>query len=222
MWDLCVCVCVCFGSGCPQWWCRAWHMCSTRPLFLERSSSSVAISGYSRRRRCPTEDSTTFIMSVHVQFKSLSTAWSTANLVMTILIWKITYSIYPSFFFYPWFSGVGYWRFQPLCKHVRPWKHYRKLPWKKLQVDTKTFEFIWSHITQDTCNNNIYTYIFFKCDLLNMCLISIVTTVLSYPEPVWTIGRAAGSPFELNVKIRYPIEVIRYPLSNHGWDPHSF
>lgn len=39
-----------------------------------------------------------------------------------------------------------------------------------------------------------------------------VTTVLSCPMPVWTVGRAAGSPFEVNVKIRYPLEVIRYPL----------
>uniref|UniRef100_H3CM39 Transmembrane protein 231 n=1 Tax=Tetraodon nigroviridis TaxID=99883 RepID=H3CM39_TETNG len=37
-----------------------------------------------------------------------------------------------------------------------------------------------------------------------------LTTVLSYPEPVWTVGRAAGSPFELNVRIRYPLEVISY------------
>lgn len=40
----------------------------------------------------------------------------------------------------------------------------------------------------------------------------LVTTVLSCPMPVWTVGRAAGSPFELNAKIRYPMEVIRYPL----------
>lgn len=53
---------------------------------------------------------------------------------------------------------------------------------------------------------------------VNICLLSIVTTVLSCPEPVWTIGRAAGSPFELNVRIRYPIEVIRYPLSNRVWE----
>lgn len=39
-----------------------------------------------------------------------------------------------------------------------------------------------------------------------------VTTVLSCPTPVWTVGRAAASPFEVNVKIRYPLEVIRYPL----------
>ncbi|KAG7453681.1 transmembrane protein 231 [Solea senegalensis] len=38
-----------------------------------------------------------------------------------------------------------------------------------------------------------------------------LTTVLSCPTPVWTIGRAAGSPFELNAEIRYPLEVIRYP-----------
>uniref|UniRef100_A0A3P8SDY5 Transmembrane protein 231 n=1 Tax=Amphiprion percula TaxID=161767 RepID=A0A3P8SDY5_AMPPE len=38
-----------------------------------------------------------------------------------------------------------------------------------------------------------------------------LSTVLSCPMPVWTVGRAAGSPFELNAEIRYPLEVIRYP-----------
>ncbi|XP_040894392.1 transmembrane protein 231 isoform X2 [Toxotes jaculatrix] len=37
-----------------------------------------------------------------------------------------------------------------------------------------------------------------------------MTTVLSCPMPVWTVGRAAGSPFELNAEIRYPVEVISY------------
>ncbi|XP_029951253.1 transmembrane protein 231-like [Salarias fasciatus] len=37
-----------------------------------------------------------------------------------------------------------------------------------------------------------------------------LTTVLSCPMPVWTVGRAAGSPFELNAEIRYPVEVISY------------
>nr|XP_057932363.1 transmembrane protein 231 [Doryrhamphus excisus] len=37
-----------------------------------------------------------------------------------------------------------------------------------------------------------------------------LTTVLSCPTPVWTTGRAAGSPFLLNVEIRYPTEVISY------------
>ncbi|KAM9375824.1 transmembrane protein 231 [Pholidichthys leucotaenia] len=37
-----------------------------------------------------------------------------------------------------------------------------------------------------------------------------LTTVLSCPIPVWTVGRAAGSPFELNAEIRYPVEVISY------------
>ncbi|KAK9517223.1 hypothetical protein VZT92_025108 [Zoarces viviparus] len=37
-----------------------------------------------------------------------------------------------------------------------------------------------------------------------------LTTVLSYPMPVWTVGRAAGSPFQLNIEIRYPMEVISY------------
>uniref|UniRef100_A0A3B3DTN4 Transmembrane protein 231 n=1 Tax=Oryzias melastigma TaxID=30732 RepID=A0A3B3DTN4_ORYME len=41
-----------------------------------------------------------------------------------------------------------------------------------------------------------------------------LTTVLSCPMPVWTVGRAAGSPFELNVEIRYPVEVTALTLSS--------
>ncbi|XP_038142830.1 transmembrane protein 231 [Cyprinodon tularosa] len=37
-----------------------------------------------------------------------------------------------------------------------------------------------------------------------------LTTVLSCPTPVWIVGRAAGSPFELNAEIRYPLEIISY------------
>lgn len=37
-----------------------------------------------------------------------------------------------------------------------------------------------------------------------------LTTVLSCPMPVWTVGRAAGSPFQINAEIRYPVEVISY------------
>ncbi|XP_061577242.1 transmembrane protein 231 [Cololabis saira] len=37
-----------------------------------------------------------------------------------------------------------------------------------------------------------------------------LTTVLSCPMPVWTVGRASGSPFELKAEIRYPTEVISY------------
>lgn len=37
-----------------------------------------------------------------------------------------------------------------------------------------------------------------------------MTTVLSCPSPVWTIGRAAGAPFHINAVIRYPVEVISY------------
>lgn len=37
-----------------------------------------------------------------------------------------------------------------------------------------------------------------------------LTTVLSCPGPVWILGPAAGSPFELEVEVRYPLEVISY------------
>ncbi|KAM3870419.1 transmembrane protein 231 [Diretmus argenteus] len=37
-----------------------------------------------------------------------------------------------------------------------------------------------------------------------------LTTVLSCPSPVWTVGRAAGSPFLLNAEIRYPMEPSTY------------
>ncbi|KAM8799321.1 transmembrane protein 231 [Eudromia elegans] len=38
-----------------------------------------------------------------------------------------------------------------------------------------------------------------------------VTTVLSNPNPVWMIGRAADTPFIINATIHYPVEVIIYP-----------
>lgn len=37
-----------------------------------------------------------------------------------------------------------------------------------------------------------------------------LTTVLSCPSPVWTVGRAAGAPFHISAQIRYPLEVISY------------
>uniref|UniRef100_A0A3B5MW32 Transmembrane protein 231 n=1 Tax=Xiphophorus couchianus TaxID=32473 RepID=A0A3B5MW32_9TELE len=37
------------------------------------------------------------------------------------------------------------------------------------------------------------------------------STVLSSPVLVWTVGRADGSPFELNAEIRYPLEIIYRP-----------
>lgn len=37
-----------------------------------------------------------------------------------------------------------------------------------------------------------------------------LTTLLSSSMPVWTVGRAAASPFKLNAEIRYPVEVISY------------
>ncbi|NXI49131.1 TM231 protein, partial [Chloroceryle aenea] len=39
-----------------------------------------------------------------------------------------------------------------------------------------------------------------------------VTTVFSDPNPVWMTGRAADTPFIINATIRYPVEVILYPL----------
>ncbi|XP_058849661.1 transmembrane protein 231-like isoform X1 [Acipenser ruthenus] len=38
------------------------------------------------------------------------------------------------------------------------------------------------------------------------------STLLSNPNPVWTMDRAAGAPFEINAIIRYPMESITYPL----------
>uniref|UniRef100_A0A8D0GG25 Transmembrane protein 231 n=1 Tax=Sphenodon punctatus TaxID=8508 RepID=A0A8D0GG25_SPHPU len=40
-----------------------------------------------------------------------------------------------------------------------------------------------------------------------------VTTVLSDPNPVWLIGRAVDAPFVINAIIRYPVEVVLYPLA---------
>ncbi|KAK2530223.1 hypothetical protein Q9233_006608 [Columba guinea] len=39
-----------------------------------------------------------------------------------------------------------------------------------------------------------------------------VTTVFSDPNPVWMTGRATDAPFIINATIRYPVEVILYPL----------
>lgn len=40
----------------------------------------------------------------------------------------------------------------------------------------------------------------------------LVTTVFSDPNPVWMTGRATDTPFIINATIRYPVEVILYPL----------
>ncbi|KAM9470202.1 transmembrane protein 231 [Clarias gariepinus] len=37
-----------------------------------------------------------------------------------------------------------------------------------------------------------------------------LTTYLSCPVPVWTVGRAANAPFQINAEIRYPVETITY------------
>uniref|UniRef100_A0A8C6QEL4 Transmembrane protein 231 n=1 Tax=Nannospalax galili TaxID=1026970 RepID=A0A8C6QEL4_NANGA len=39
-----------------------------------------------------------------------------------------------------------------------------------------------------------------------------VTTVLSDPNPIWLVGRAAEAPFVINAVVRYPVEVISYPF----------
>ncbi|KAM9288795.1 transmembrane protein 231 [Morus bassanus] len=39
-----------------------------------------------------------------------------------------------------------------------------------------------------------------------------VTTVFSDPNPVWMTGGARDTPFIINATIRYPVEVILYPL----------
>lgn len=39
-----------------------------------------------------------------------------------------------------------------------------------------------------------------------------VTTVLTDPNPIWLVGRAAEAPFVINAVIRYPVEVISYPF----------
>lgn len=40
----------------------------------------------------------------------------------------------------------------------------------------------------------------------------VVTTVFSDPNPLWMAGRATDTPFIINATIRYPVEVILYPL----------
>uniref|UniRef100_A0A8D2C364 Transmembrane protein 231 n=1 Tax=Sus scrofa TaxID=9823 RepID=A0A8D2C364_PIG len=37
-----------------------------------------------------------------------------------------------------------------------------------------------------------------------------VTTILTNPNPIWLVGRAAEAPFVINAVIRYPVEVISY------------
>uniref|UniRef100_A0A2K6FP18 Transmembrane protein 231 n=1 Tax=Propithecus coquereli TaxID=379532 RepID=A0A2K6FP18_PROCO len=38
------------------------------------------------------------------------------------------------------------------------------------------------------------------------------TTILDDPNPIWVVGRAAEAPFVINAVVRYPVEVISYPL----------
>ncbi|KAK1330434.1 hypothetical protein QTO34_010623 [Cnephaeus nilssonii] len=39
-----------------------------------------------------------------------------------------------------------------------------------------------------------------------------ITTILTDPNPIWLVGRAAEAPFVINAVIRYPVEVISYPF----------
>uniref|UniRef100_A0A8C1HQ24 Transmembrane protein 231 n=2 Tax=Cyprinus carpio TaxID=7962 RepID=A0A8C1HQ24_CYPCA len=39
-----------------------------------------------------------------------------------------------------------------------------------------------------------------------------LTTYLSSVIPVWTVGRAVNSPFQISAQINYPVETITYPL----------
>ncbi|NXC25282.1 TM231 protein, partial [Campylorhamphus procurvoides] len=48
-----------------------------------------------------------------------------------------------------------------------------------------------------------------------------VTTVFSDPSPIWMTGRSADSPFIINATIRYPEEVILYPLKRF-WEIIKF
>uniref|UniRef100_A0A8C4XMQ4 Transmembrane protein 231 n=1 Tax=Falco tinnunculus TaxID=100819 RepID=A0A8C4XMQ4_FALTI len=50
-----------------------------------------------------------------------------------------------------------------------------------------------------------------------------VTTVFSDPNPVWVAGRATDTPFIINATIRYPVEIILYPLKTPGfWEVIKF
>ncbi|KPP65380.1 transmembrane protein 231-like [Scleropages formosus] len=44
-----------------------------------------------------------------------------------------------------------------------------------------------------------------------------LTTVLSSPNPVWTIGRAAAAPFQLKAVIRYPVEPGFWEMVKFAW-----
>ncbi|XP_030642035.1 transmembrane protein 231 [Chanos chanos] len=37
-----------------------------------------------------------------------------------------------------------------------------------------------------------------------------LTTYLSCPSPLWTVGRASDAPFRINAEIHYPLEIISY------------
>ncbi|KAI1904576.1 hypothetical protein AGOR_G00007050 [Albula goreensis] len=44
-----------------------------------------------------------------------------------------------------------------------------------------------------------------------------LTTVLSTPGPVWTVGRAAGTPFQISAVINYPVEPGFWEMVKFAW-----
>ncbi len=56
-------------------------------------------------------------------------------------------------------------------------------------------------------------YWILKHYLSHLCrFLTPVTAHLSGVIPVWTVGRAANSPFQISAVINYPVETITYPL----------
>uniref|UniRef100_A0A8D2LGQ8 Transmembrane protein 231 n=1 Tax=Varanus komodoensis TaxID=61221 RepID=A0A8D2LGQ8_VARKO len=48
-----------------------------------------------------------------------------------------------------------------------------------------------------------------------------ITTVLSGPSPIWVLGRTPQEPFVLQATVRYPMELIVYPLPGF-WETIKF
>uniref|UniRef100_A0A2K5QD44 Transmembrane protein 231 n=1 Tax=Cebus imitator TaxID=2715852 RepID=A0A2K5QD44_CEBIM len=45
----------------------------------------------------------------------------------------------------------------------------------------------------------------------------VVTTILSDPNPIWLVGRAADAPFVINAVIRYPVEPGFWEMVKFAW-----